>query len=64
MRDELLKGLTEDQIKKVKDCDDVNDLMQLAKDEGVELNEEQLNAISGGACSSSNDENKHRKFEQ
>lgn len=51
MRAELLKGLTQDQIDKVKACDDVNDLIQLAKDEGVELSEEQLAAISGGACS-------------
>ncbi len=60
MKKELLKGLTEEQIKKVKDCDDVHDLLQLAKDEGVELNEEQLNAISGGACSGDTDKNKRR----
>lgn len=51
MKKELLKGLTEDQIAKVKECGDVNDLIQLAKDEGVELNDEQLDAISGGNCS-------------
>lgn len=51
MRAELLKGLTQDQIDKVKACDDVNDLIQLAKDEGVDLSEEQLAAINGGACS-------------
>ena len=50
MRAELLKGLTQDQIEKVKACDDVNDLIQLAKDEGVDLSEEQLAAINGGAC--------------
>jgi len=60
MKKELLKGLTEEQINKVKACDDVNDLLQLAKDEGVELNEEQLNAVSGGACSSSNNNNKDK----
>ena len=65
MKKELLKGLTEEQIEKVKACDDVHDLLQLAKDEGVELNEEQLNAISGGACSGDTDESKntHRKVE-
>lgn len=63
MRKELLKGLTEEQIEKVKACDDVHDLLQLAKDEGVELNEEQLNAISGGACSEDTDEHKKRKIE-
>ena len=51
MRAELLKGLTQDQIDKVNACDDVNDLIQLAKDEGFDLSEEQLKAISGGACS-------------
>ena len=50
MRKELLKGLTEEQIAKVREFDDVSDLIQLAKDEGVELTEEQLNAINGGGC--------------
>ena len=48
MRKELLNGLTEEQIRKVKECNDPRDLLQLAKDEGVELNEEQLNAVNGG----------------
>ena len=54
VRKELLKGLTEEQIKMVSEFDDVSDLLQLAKDEGVELTDEQLNAISGGGCESSN----------
>ena len=63
MRKELLKGLTEDQIKKVRACDDVNDLLQLAKDEGVELNDEQLAAVNGGACTSEedNERDNHKK---
>lgn len=48
MRKELLKGLTEEQIKLVNQCDNIDDLLQLAKDEGVELNDEQLEAVSGG----------------
>lgn len=52
MRKELLKGLSEDQIAKVRECGDYHDLMQLAADEGVELNNEQLEAITGGGCSS------------
>lgn len=65
MKKELLKGLTEDQIEKVRACENPSDLIALAKDEGVELNEEQLLAISGGACSSTNDDEVHkkRKFE-
>lgn len=62
MRQDLLNGLTEDQISKVRACDNVNDLLQLAKDEGVELTDEQLAAISGGACSNSSDRKK-RKIE-
>ena len=37
MRKELLEGLTEDQIVKVRACDNPADLLQLAKDEGVDL---------------------------
>ena len=61
MRQELLKGLTEEQIEKVKACDNISDLLQLAKDEEVELNEEQLEAVSGGACSDSEEQNTHKK---
>lgn len=66
MRKELLKGLTEEQIAKVKACENSSDLLQLARDEGVELNEEQLSAISGGACSTSEDNSDnghHRKID-
>ena len=61
MRKELLNGLTDDQIAKVKECGDFHDLVQLAKDEGVELTDEQLNAISGGACTAT--DNNQRKIE-
>ena len=53
IKEELLKGLTKEQIEIVREFDDVNDLIQLAKDEGVELTEEQLSAITGGGCDSS-----------
>ena len=48
MRQEFFKGLTEDQITKVKACSCTSDLLQLAKDEGFELTEEQLEAVNGG----------------
>ena len=68
MKESLLKGLSPDQIEKVKACEDTHDLLQLAKDEGVELNEEQLSAVSGGDCSSEKEterkeEDKHRRIE-
>ena len=46
----LLKGLSEEQIAKVKACKNQEELLALAKEEGVELSEEQLTAVSGGAC--------------
>ena len=52
MKEELLKGLSEEQISKVKACKNHDELLELAKQEGVELTDEQLTAISGGgACS-------------
>jgi len=52
MKEELLKGLTEEQIAKVKACKNQEELLALAKEEDIELTEEQLSAISGGgACS-------------
>ena len=52
MNKELLKGLTIEQIAKVKQCKNHEELLALAKAEGIELTDEQLSAISGGgACS-------------
>ena len=52
MKKELLKGLTEEQIAKVKQCKNHEELLALSKAEGIELTDEQLSAISGGgACS-------------
>ena len=50
MRDELLKGLTEEQKNKVKECKSSEEILALAKAEGVTLTDEQLEAVSGGAC--------------
>ena len=53
MRKELLKGLTEEQIKKVEACKSSEEILALAKAEGVQLSDEQLEAVSGGGCSHS-----------
>ena len=50
MREELLKGLTEEQIAKIKACKSNEEILKVAKEEGVELTDEQLEAVSGGAC--------------
>ena len=57
IKDILLKGLTVEQIEKVKSCNSAEELLQLAKDEGVELSDEQLSAVKGGACSDSEEQN-------
>ena len=53
MKEELLKGLTEEQIAKAKKCKNTDELLKLAKEEGFTLNDEQLAAVSGGVCSES-----------
>ena len=50
MREELLKGLTEEQIAKVNECNTPEEILALARTEGVELSDEQLEAVSGGGC--------------
>ena len=55
MREELLKGLTEEQIAKVKTCKSSEEVLALAKAEGVKLTDEQLEAVSGGGCGSGHD---------
>lgn len=55
LREELFRGLTEQQISKVRSCKNPSEILSLAKEEGVELTDEQLEAINGGACSDSTD---------
>ena len=48
MKEELLQGLSEEQLAKVKECKTQQQILELAKDEGVELSNEQLEAVAGG----------------
>ena len=48
MKKELLKGLTREQITKARLCKNSEELLALAKAEGIELTDEQLEAVSGG----------------
>ena len=50
MREELLKGLTDEQIAKIKACKNNDEILSVAKEEGIELTDEQLEAVSGGNC--------------
>ena len=52
MAKELFKGLSEEQIAKVRDCKNSEEILALAKQEGIELTEDQLEAVNGGFCES------------
>lgn len=45
----IFNKLTEGQKKKFENCKTPEELLSLAKDEGFELTEEQMEAVSGGA---------------
>ena len=49
MSKELLNGLSDEQIAKLKECKNSEEILQLAKDQGVELTDEQLEVVSGGS---------------
>ena len=49
-KNELLKGLTDEQIEKLKACKSPDEMLALAKAEGIELSDEQLSAVNGGFC--------------
>ncbi len=49
-RKELLAGLSEEQIAKVEACKSSAEILALAQEEGIELTDEQLAAVSGGFC--------------
>ena len=53
MKKELLAGLSEEQIAKARACKNSDELLALAKEEGVELTDEQLEVVTGGRCTSS-----------
>ena len=42
------KNLTSEQIEKAKACETTDDLVELARAEGMELSDEQLDAVVGG----------------
>ena len=48
MREELFKGLSEEQIAKIKACKSQEEVFKVAKEEDIELTGEQLEAVSGG----------------
>ena len=54
MRKDLLNGLTEEQIAKLNECKNQEEILKLAKEEGIELTDEQLEAVSGGVSCGEN----------
>lgn len=47
---EILKKLTPEQIELAKGCKNNAELLKLAKKQGIELTDEQLASVTGGAC--------------
>lgn len=45
------KDLTPEQQEKARACSTPEEIYELAKEEGMELSDEQLDAVSGGWCS-------------
>ena len=62
-KEELLKGLSPEQIEKARACHSEEELLELAKEEGIELTEEQLASVSGG-CTVRNDPRDHQNCPQ
>ena len=56
MKNELLKGLTDEQLARIKDCQNSEEILKLAKEEGIELTDDQLEAVNGGFCVPDGDE--------
>ena len=50
MDKDLLKGLSEEQLAKARQCKSNKELLALAKKEGIELTEEQLKSVNGGCA--------------
>ena len=61
MKEELLKGLTDEQIAKLKACKSSEEILKIASEEGVELNDEQLAAVSGGGFCDEEEEDEKKK---
>ena len=45
----LFSNLTEDQMEKAKECKTPEEFLELAGAEGIDLTDEQMEALSGGA---------------
>ena len=54
VRESLLKSLSEEQLEKARSCKSNAEILELAKEEGIELTEEQLNEVNGG-CADKNE---------
>ena len=53
MDERLFEGLSEEQKEALKNCKTTEEIMELVAEEGLELNEVQMEAVSGGACGES-----------
>ena len=50
MNEELLKSFPEELIAKIKACQNQGEILKFAKEEGIELTDEQLEAVFTSKC--------------
>jgi len=50
----LLEGLSEEQRKAFKECKTMEDVLELVDEEGYEMSDAQMAAVSGGGCGKKN----------
>ena len=53
------ENLTPEQMKKAKACETPEEMLALAREEGYELTDEQLDSVAGGGWGGSDCENRH-----
>ena len=61
MKKDLFRGLTEEQIDKILQCNNPTEVLELAKQEGITLTDDQLEAVYGGSCGSEDDDKKNKR---
>ncbi|MCR5079432.1 MAG: hypothetical protein K6B65_05930 [Bacilli bacterium] len=61
MENELLQGLSEEQVERIKACKSQDEALKLAKEEGIELTSEQLEDVRGGCLTIDEDRKGQKK---
>ena len=63
-KEELFKGLTKEQIAKLKACKTTEEALKVAKEEGLELDIDELTSIAGGSAENINEKPEEKDREK